>query len=293
MFALETPHQKKSFVITVVLHSLLLLFLCFFYLSSPKKEEGGIVINFGNSSSGSGKSKNQRSKQPTARKVTPTRPISKPKTPIKPIVKPVVKTVTKVTPKVITQNQVKAPVVKTTKVVTKPTEQTKPIKKVIPVKKEKPIEKTPDQSTKNTLDSFLKGTSSSKDNSQSDSGEGDDASGNGDKGKTIGSLNSKSYYGSGKGLDGDGNYRLGGRSAVNKERKVPDCNEEGKVVVKIVVNQLGKVIEAYPGVKGSTNTAICLTDPAKQAALATEFNADSNAPSRQIGTIVYTFKVSE
>jgi len=80
---------------------------------------------------------------------------------------------------------------------------------------------------------------------------------------------------------------------LGKERNIPECNETGTVVVKIVVDQTGKVIQAVPGIKGTTNTAACLMAPAKKAALATKFNSDSKAPSKQTGSIVYTFKLSE
>ena len=123
-------------------------------------------------------------------------------------------------------------------------------------------------------------------------GEGNDNAA-GDKGSPDGDPNAKSYYGNGAGLDGDGNYRLGGRRALNKEKFVQDCNESGIVVVRIEVNRQGQVIAATPGVKGTTNNASCLTEPARKAALATRFNSDADAPSRQVGTIVYNFKLSE
>ena len=123
-------------------------------------------------------------------------------------------------------------------------------------------------------------------------GEGNDNQG-GDKGSPDGDPNASSYYGQGAGLDGDGNYRLGGRKALNKEKFVQDCNESGIVVVRIEVNRNGQVINATPGMKGTTNNAPCLTDPARRAAMATKFNSDENAPARQVGTIIYNFKLSE
>lgn len=102
-----------------------------------------------------------------------------------------------------------------------------------------------------------------------------------------------SYFSQGIGLDGDNNYRLGGRRALNKEKFMQDCNESGLVVVQIEVNQLGQVISARPGVKGTTNNTSCLLDPAKRAAMATRFNNDSKAPSSQVGTIIYNFKLSD
>ncbi len=104
---------------------------------------------------------------------------------------------------------------------------------------------------------------------------------------------SSAYYGNGSGLDGDGNYRLGGRKALNKEKIPQDCNESGLVVVQIKVNQAGQVISVIPGQRGTTNSATCLTEPARRAALATRFNSDSNAPSVQVGYITYNFKLSE
>ncbi|MEE3225787.1 MAG: energy transducer TonB, partial [Bacteroidota bacterium] len=76
-------------------------------------------------------------------------------------------------------------------------------------------------------------------------------------------------------------------------KRVQDCNEAGIVVVSIEVDRNGNVIKATPGVRGTTNNSRCLLDPAKAAALATKFNPDTDAPSRQIGKIVYKFSLSE
>ena len=60
---------------------------------------------------------------------------------------------------------------------------------------------------------------------------------------------------------------------------------------RIQVDKNGKVIDALPGVKGTTNSAPCLLKPAKEAALRTQWNADPVAPSKQVGTIIYTFSL--
>lgn len=292
---LETEEKKKSLAITIGLFTVLFLLLFFFGLSylDPATEQG-IAVNFGTSDTGSGKI------QPT--KTVKTAPSSK-TTPNKiktPDAAEAKKAASKsvIEEKVVTQETEDAPVIKTTekkkKITTtsdkKETKKNTESKTTTETKKTpKPVVKKPDASTKNALDSFLNGA---KQNGETTQGEGNDTSG-GDKGKPNGDPNAKAYYGNGKGLDGDGNYRLGGRKALNKERQIPNCNETGIVVVKIVVNQLGKVIAATPGIKGTTNTAPCLIQPAKAAALATKFNSDSNAPSKQIGSIVYKFKLSE
>ncbi len=90
-----------------------------------------------------------------------------------------------------------------------------------------------------------------------------------------------------------GNYRLGNRKALSKPKPLYKCNEEGRVFVSITVDKNGNVINAQSGVKGTTNSAPCLLKQAKKAALLTKFNADKNAPSKQIGIIIYSFSFSQ
>lgn len=147
----------------------------------------------------------------------------------------------------------------------------------------------PDKSTTDVLSSFIDGP---KNDGKAQGGEGNDSKA-GDKGSRDGDPNANSYYGIGVGLDGDGNYRLGGRKALVKKIIVQDCNQEGIVVVDIDVDRQGNVIKALAGVKGTTNNSKCLLEPARQAALQTKFNPDEKAPARQIGQIIYHFKLSE
>ncbi|NNG10914.1 MAG: energy transducer TonB, partial [Arenibacter sp.] len=102
-----------------------------------------------------------------------------------------------------------------------------------------------------------------------------------------------SYYGSPGSGSGTGGYGLNGRSLVNKGKVPQKCNEEGRVVVKIVVDRNGRVVSATPGVKGSTNTHPCLMEPAKKTAFLHQWNLDSNAPSQQVGFVVVNFKLGE
>lgn len=288
MSMLETKHEKKSMAITVVIHAVLILLLLFFgftYLDPPP--ESGIAVNFGTSSVGQGD-------------IQPTEPVkSAPKNTSQPTPPQPQEKTPEVKEEVVTQDNSDAPVIDKTEE-KKPTKEVekvekKPIKKTPveePIEETKPVKKPdpkPDKSTTDALSSILNGP---KKDGTATGGEGDDNQA-GDKGDPNGDPNAKSYYGNGKGLDGDGNYRLGGRKALNKEKFVQDCNEAGIVVVQIEVDRNGKVTKATPGVKGTTNSATCLTEPAKRAALATKFNSDSKAPARQTGTIVYQFKLSE
>ncbi len=276
---LNTPNERKSLAITSAIYAVLFLLLFFFGLSylDPATEEG-IAVNLGYSDYGSG---NKQPLQPV--KSTPAEK-STPSTPNKAEISQESSKLAET--KTLTQDNVDAPVVnsKEKKAIPKAV-QKKEIEKEI----SKPVERKPDSSTKNTLDSFLNGP---KREGTNKTGEGNDHIA-GDKGKPDGDPNAKSYYGTGKGLDGDGNYRLGGRKALNKEKRTPDCNESGTVVVRIVVDRNGKVLTATPGIKGTTNTASCLMKPAKAAAMSTKFNSDANAPSQQVGSIVYIFKLSE
>ena len=112
------------------------------------------------------------------------------------------------------------------------------------------------------------------------------------KGKVTGDPNATGYYGVG-GDGSGGNYRLGNRNALNRPKPDYPCNEEGKVVVTIYVDQSGNVVDAEAGAKGTTNLAPCLLNEAKEAALKTKFNKDAKAPPRQQGAVIYNFSLSE
>jgi len=86
-------------------------------------------------------------------------------------------------------------------------------------------------------------------------------------------------------------YGLNGRNLKSNGSVVQQCNEEGIVVVRIIVDRKGKVIEAKPGVKGSTNIHPCLLKPATETALLHEWYPDQKAPSKQIGFVVINFKI--
>ncbi|MCL9770801.1 energy transducer TonB [Flavobacterium sp. HXWNR69] len=156
-------------------------------------------------------------------------------------------------------------------------------------------------------------------NGKNKGGDGDDNVA-GNKGDKKGSLSSSDYYGdggsgggsgggNGKGVgtgDGDGygpgsgngsgggiGYSLGNRKALVKPAPKYVCNETGKVVVEVQVDKTGRTISAVAGVKGTTNTAKCLLDQAKIAALNTKWQASESAPETQRGNIIYNFTISE
>ena len=260
----KTEEEKKSFRITVAIHIVIVLLLFLFGLKyfDPPIEQG-IAVNFGTTDFGSGEI------QPLEQiQTSPSQTQAQPETS-----EPVVEE------DVVTQDNVEAPV---TKKVEKPKENTTPPKEQ---PKERPkAELTPDKETSDAVSSFI---NAPKQDGVAQSGEGDDNKA-GDEGSPDGSP----YYGIGKGLDGDENYLLRGRRAVNKVIIVQDCDREGIVVVDITVDRNGNVTSAVPGVRGTTNNSKCLTDPARQAALETKFNSDPKAPVGQRGQIIYRFSLS-
>ena len=93
---------------------------------------------------------------------------------------------------------------------------------------------------------------------------------------------------------GSGTAGQGDGRSIASQGKVPqNCNEEGRVVVQIEVDRSGRVVKATAGVKGTTNSAPCLLDAARKTAALHHWNADDNAPARQIGFIVINFKLGE
>jgi protein TonB len=237
-------------------------------------QEYGLAINFGDANVGSGEP------------VRKTKKISTPEIVEKP---EVVEEEVKETPKEIIEEEViTTDTSKEVLVVEKIKEEKKPVKKEVKKEKAKEVPKPkPSKETTDALNSLLNGNSSDG----NPKGQGDNKK-EGVKGNVKGDPDANKYYGN-TGSGAGGNYNLAGRKALSKPIEQPECQEEGIVVVRITVDKNGKVITAIPGVKGSTNTAACLLKPAKAAALKTTWNADSKAPTKQTGTIIYKFSLTK
>lgn len=92
--------------------------------------------------------------------------------------------------------------------------------------------------------------------------------------------------------DGEPSARLAGRSLMgNLPEPEYNVNKSGRVVVKIMVDQYGDVVNAIPGASGTTVQDRTLWDAAKRAALKAKFNVSSSAPVVQEGTITYIFRL--
>ena len=289
--------QKKSIAIAVLLYGILLLILFFIRFWPPSNLEelvgaggggGGVTVNFGDSDLGSGANykseildiKNQAKPAPT--QVTPDESV--------------------LSQDNSTEESVVIP------------QKEKPVKPTAVLKEQpKPVVVTKPKVSNNTNDAL-----SSIMNGSNKGGDGDDKT-SGNKGKTNGSLSSNGYYGTGGsgggtgGGNGTGNgigtgsgygggsgggsgggtgYSLGNRKAISKPAPKYTCNESGKVVVEVAVDRNGKTIDAIAGIKGTTNTAKCLLDQARIAAMNTKWDASSDAPEKQVGKIVYNFNLN-
>lgn len=267
MTVLDTQHKRKSAVITAIILILFIIGIFNYgmkYLDPPI--EYGLAINFGTSEVGSGE------------------PVEKIKSQATPQQEEVVEEQVEETPEeIIKEEIITNDTAEQVPVVEKKVEKKEAVKET---PKEKPKPK-PSKETTDALNSLLNGTS--KDGANT--GEGDDKQ-SGVKGNEKGDPNSDKYYGN-SGSGSGGNYNLAGRNALLKPKEKPNCQEEGTVVVSIEVDRNGKVTKATPGARGTTNSASCLYDAAKKAALRTKWNADSNARVKEIGTIIYKFSLSK
>lgn len=300
---LSAEEKRKSFILTIVIYGIFLLILFFIRFWPPANDKdlamlagggggGGVTINFGNSDYGSGKDFQSEDLD--------------------------VKTVKNVTSQaepdedIISEDNDASDAIAIPKKAS-PVKVTKPKVKIDP----KPVTETKPKVSKNTNDALSSILGGSK-----KGGDGDDSR-SGNKGKTNGSLGSNDYYGSGGsgggkgGGTGTGNgtgtgsgsgsgsgggsgsgsgggigYSLGNRKALSKPQPDYTCNEEGKVVVEVTVDQNGKTISAVPGVRGTTNTASCLLQQAKIAAMNTKWQASADAPEKQVGKIIYSFSLN-
>ncbi len=90
----------------------------------------------------------------------------------------------------------------------------------------------------------------------------------------------------GKGAVGEG---LGGRSVLYEPEIRDSSQKEGRVVVKICVNQSGKVISAKYTQKGSSTTDLQLIKKAEKAAL--EYVFSESKSEKQCGELAVEFKL--
>ena len=146
-------------------------------------------------------------------------------------------------------------------------------------------EPKPDAATQAVLNRMLQGANASTNTTATSSTSNGNAQGQGQQGSLTGDPYAPSFYGGGAGVDGIG-FGLSGRKLLSKSAVVQNCEQQGRVVVRIVVNQQGKVLSAQPGAQGTTNTDPCLMSPAQKTAMSFVWAADPKAPEQQVGFVV-------
>ncbi len=292
MSFLDTRHKKKSFTLTTLLLSVLLLLLFYIgltYMDPPI--ENGIAVNFGTMDFGSGEvqPKEKVRSEPKTEQATPAEEIpeqfQEQETAEN---KPVEEVLTNESEETIKINQQKEAKRKADETAKKAKAEAERV--ALERKKAEEQKRKEQEAKKKSLDALIGGIG--KSDGTTTGSEGDDNKA-GDKGQPDGDPYATSYYGSPGSGSGTGGYGLNGRSLVNSGKVQQECNEEGRVVVRIVVDRNGKVIDATPGVKGTTNNAPCLLKPARETAQQHKWNLDSNAPSQQIGFVVVNFKLGQ
>ncbi|WP_299801077.1 energy transducer TonB [uncultured Maribacter sp.] len=312
MAFLDTKHKKKSLTLTTLLLSALLLILFYIglnYMDPP--EENGISVNFGTMEFGSGKVQPKEKIQsepldtppvePTIQEVAETveEPIEEVEEAAAEKEAPAEKLLTQDNEEAIKINQAKEAKRKADEAAAdakrkaEAAENKKKAEAAKIAKQKKDAEdkaRQEQEAKKKALDAMMGGLN--KSDGTASGSEGDDNKA-GDKGQSDGDPYATSYYGSPGSGSGTGGYGLNGRSLVNKGQVQQECNESGRVVVKIIVDRNGKVISAEPGVRGTTNNNPCLLEPAKKTAFMHKWNLDSNAPNQQVGFVVVNFKLGE
>lgn len=253
---------------TALAHLVLLVLLLFAVLRLPEPlpNQGGLLINFGDVESAGGPTEpalSDASSQPVQAVQPPAESEEG----------------------IMTQDFEKAPAVKKEaekKTEKKPVPKTEPKTTTAPVTK--PVEKAPVVNSRALYSNKGKGSTTETGTSEGI------YKGSGNMGNPTGSPESDNYsagVGGGTGIVSN----LNGRNPLHLQK--PDFNilKEGIVVVEITVGRDGKVINATPGVKGSTIVDNTLYAAARKAALQSKFNLKDDAPERQTGTISYHFKL--
>ncbi|WP_299225143.1 energy transducer TonB [uncultured Psychroserpens sp.] len=278
----KTKHEKNSARLTTLLVLILVLLIFVVglkYMDPPL--EYGVAINFGNSEVGSG---NIQPKVPIRSKPKQTLENNQPEEVQQSSSQPDSKA-----EDVITNESTESIAIKKQKEAdAKAKAEAERIERERIEAEEK--KRKEEEAKKKNIDNLFNGVKNA-DGSQA-GGEGNDSQ-PGDKGQLDGNPYAPSYFGgSGPGKGGVGSG-LGGRGSATKKIFKQECNETGLVVVKIIVDRSGKVLQAEPGIRGSTNTHPCLLAPAKKIALSHKWPSDSKAPARQVGFVSINFDVSQ
>ncbi len=300
MSLLDTRHKKKSFTLTTVLLSALILLLFYIgltYFDPPL--ENGITVNFGTMEFGMG---NDQPLEPLRRQQPEPEEevVEEAEQAAEPVTEPDVpeeSTQTDApTEKVLTQDNEESIRIKQQEEAKRKAEEAarKAREEAERIEREKQAAeeraRQEREAKKRELDAMMGGLNNADGTAQGSEGDDNQA---GDKGQPGGDPYARTYYGAPGTGSGTGGYGLSGRTLASKDAVKQECNQEGRVVVQIVVDRQGKVIQATPGVRGTTNNDPCLLEPARKTAFLHRWRPDDKAPEQQIGFVVVNFKLGQ
>jgi len=274
---------------TAGFHLLIILFLLFFYLSPTieirhAEDLGGVPVMFGNIADAYGNNEPKgRGKGNVGAKETTSPNVAE-----EPI--PMVENTSKQS-KPAVSNAEEAPV-------TQDFEETVAIKEAKRKADEKKQQEAEEQRKKAEADRVAaqeaqkKGQINNQMAGLFGNGEGDGSRGETSGTGTQGVPTGNASYGKTSGVGGWGSFDLGGRSLGSGGLVRPNynVNDYGTVVVDILVNAKGDVVEATIG-KGTNTDNATLRNEALRAAKKTKFNVVSSVINQK-GTITYKFNLN-
>ena len=274
--------RNKSLALTLFVHALIFLFLLYAMLTTPMPPLSGgegVIVNIGYMDAATG------DEQPMSENTTTDPVVEK--------VKPVTQT-------------------EENKIATQETEETTtiPVKEkkkenITKIKETKPVVKLPEKVKVEVYKPVVDPRSLYKGKSNNSVTQGTATNGNGDQGNPNGDPNSNLYGKPGNGNgNGEGNgtgpgtgdgsapgvsFNLSGRSMVRLPKVTDNSQDQGKIVIDVVVDKDGTVVTATGPGRGSTTTSTNLVRKAKEAALKTKFSSSPQGVEEQHGTITFVF----
>lgn len=291
----ETNSNRAGLIGTAVFHTVVISILCFSYLMPPDPPypaPEGLTVNIGNSETGLGPDEpaeagSVQEKSPMAESVSPEETVvEKTETAPQEVVSQEVEDAPAIEAKLKKQEQARKMAEEAERINREAAESKK-------IAEEK---KLAEEAERQRLDAERKRIDAINSRAKGAFGKGSGTStsqgiagGTGNQGKPDGQAGVNNYNGGGTGNGVD--WSLNGRSAISVPPPSSGIQEEGKVVVEIIVDKDGNVVDARGGLIGSTTTDARLVKLATDAASKAKFNISPNSPDRQKGKITYVFEL--
>jgi TonB family protein len=255
---------------TFVFHGALILAIVIFGFTTPLPlpAEEGILINFGTDETGSGIFEPQFSELPDEQTVQPEESANLPAEEGQ-----------------LSQDFEEAPSLEVKKPEKTAVKQEVSPKETVKVSEQPDTKPTVEEPRKVDQRALYKGRKNTDNTSE---GEGI-TEGEGNQGGITGSPDSENYADILSQGTGGVTWSLEGRNPISLPKPDYKYQLAGTVVVRIRVDQAGKVVSAEAGVKGSNTADTRLWEAAREAALKAKFDSNPSAPVVQQGTLTYHF----